>query len=207
MTRSTVREPVQSLVWRGRPESVQFEVDVPGDARFGTDIGTVTATLDSVPIGHVKFKLDVTESPRASLEARSEPVGEDAKRYTNAFVSYSSKDAGVLERVQMLRLVGIEYFQDLLDLDPGDRWERELYRGIDRCDLFLLFWSSDAKESPWVRREVQYALDHKRGDDFAAPEIRPVLLEGPPVPLPWPELAHLHFGDRFVYFLAGPDSS
>ena len=207
MTRSTVREPVQSLVWRGRPESVQFEVDVPNDASFGTDIGTMTATLDSVPIGHVKFKLGVTKSTPAHLDPSSKPVG-DAKRYANAFVSYSSKDRRkVLERVQMLRSVGIEYFQDLLVLDPGDRWERELYRGIDRCDLFLLFWSSDAKESPWVRKEVQYALDHRRGDEFATPEIRPVLLEGPPVPPPWPELAHLHFGDRFLYLLAGLERS
>lgn len=36
--------------------------------------------------------------------------------------------AKVLPRVQMLRTVGIRCFQDVLDLGPGDRWERELYR-------------------------------------------------------------------------------
>jgi hypothetical protein len=199
-----VKDRVGSLVWRGRPESVQFEVEVPQDPRLGAQIGTVTVSLDSVPIGHVKFKLALV--PKHSRpERRTEPVGNHAKRYTTAFVSYSSKDRqAVLERVQMLKPVGIDYFQDLLDLDPGDRWERKLYLSIAECDLFLLFWSSEAKASRWVRREVQYALERKGGDDFARPEIRPVIIEGPPITPPWPEVAHLHFGDRLVYFMAQP---
>jgi hypothetical protein len=206
MRRLTVTDAVQSLVWRGRPEAVQFEVEVPEDARPGTDIGTVTVSLDSVPIGHVKFKLAIV-SAEVHPTWQSEPVGDDAKRYTSAFVSYSAKDRRkVLERVQMLKPLGIHYFQDLLDLDPGDRWEQKLYLSIRECDLFLLFWSSEAKASHWVRKEVGYALDRKGGDDFAAPEIRPVIIEGPPIPDPWPELAHLHFGDRFVYLMAGVGS-
>ena len=34
----------------------------------------------------------------------------------------------------------------------------------------------------------------------AAPEILPVIIEGPPVVSP-PELAHLHFNDRLLYFM------
>ena len=168
-------------------------------------VGTVTVALDSVPIGHVKFKLTVVTRD-AKPGVHNEPVGDDAKRYTSAFVSYSAKDRQkVLERVQLLKALGIHYFQDLLDLDAGDRWERELYLRIDECDLFLLFWSSHAKASSWVRKEAQYAVDRKAGDDFAAPEIRPVIIEGPPIPPPWPELAHLHFGDSLVYLIAGLD--
>ena len=29
------------------------------------------------------------------------------------------------------------------------------------------------------------------------------MIEGPPIPPPWPELAHLHFGDPLVYIMAG----
>jgi hypothetical protein len=203
IARLTVRERVHSLTWRGRPVSAQFDVNVPQDAMPGAYIGTVTVSLDSVPIGHVKFKLAVVLA-QVGPGRGSGPVGDDAKRYKTAFVSYSSKDRqAVLERVQMLKPLGIEYFQDLLDLDPGDRWERELYRSIDDCDLFLLFWSSQAKASRWVRNEAQYALKQKGGDDFAQPEIRPVIIEGPPIPPPWPELAHLHFGDSLVYLMAG----
>ena len=204
IARLTVRERVHSLTWRGRPVSAQFEVEVPQEARLGTYIGTVTVSLESVPIGHVKFKLALVPKD-ARPERRTEPVGDDAKRYKTAFVSYSSKDRkAVLERVQMLKPLGIDYFQDLLDLDPGDRWERELYLSIAECDLFLLFWSSEAKASRWVRRELQYALERKGGDDFARPEILPVIIEGPPITPPWPEVAHLHFGDPLVYFMAQP---
>ena len=37
----------------------------------------------------------------------------------------------------------------------------------------------------------------KKGDDF----IRPVGIEGPPIPAPPEELQHLHFGDAILYFM------
>lgn len=101
----------------------------------------------------------------------------------------------------MLAGVNIEYFQDLLSLDPGARWEKELYRRIDDADLFLLFWSSAAKASEWVKREVLYALERKRGIEEKPPDILPVILEGPPVPEPPPELSDIHFNDRLIYFI------
>jgi hypothetical protein len=131
-------------------------------------------------------------------------MGDSADRYTQAFVSYASQDRPkVLPRVQMLGTVGIHFFQDVLDLDPGDRWEQKLYTHIDRCDLFLLFWSRAASQSEWVLREVRYALSRR-----SPPEIRPVIIEGPPIVPPPPELAHLHFNDRLIYFMtAEPDLS
>jgi hypothetical protein len=101
----------------------------------------------------------------------------------------------------MLRLARIRYFQDVLKLEPGDRWERELYRHIDRSDLFLLFWSTRAKESKWVLEEVRYAIKRKAGDDAAPPDVIPVIIEGPPIPSPPEDLAHLHFNDYLIYFM------
>jgi hypothetical protein len=124
------------------------------------------------------------------------PTGE-ARRYSRAFISYASKDrAEVLRRVQMLKSVGIDFFQDVLNLEPGDRWAQELYKHIDESDVLFLFWSTAAKESEWVAKEWQYALE-KKGDDF----IRPVGIEGPPIPAPPEPLRHLHFGDPILYFL------
>ena len=197
-----VDDPVAALVWRGRPEAVQFGVRVPADAREGTVIGTLEVSLDSAPVGHIKFKLEIS---RTAAQAVSEPQGETARRYTAAFVSYASADrAKVLARVQMLEIAGVRYFQDVLSLEPGDRWERRLELGIDECDVFLLFWSTNAKNSEWVRKEVAYALARAGGDELAPPEIRPVILEGPPVVKPWEELAHLHFNDRLTYFMRPP---
>jgi serine/threonine protein kinase len=191
-----VPEPVQELVWLGRPAAVQFEVIVPQDFPIGTSaIGRLVVSRHGISIGYLKFTLRIEAGAGGQTP---EMVGDDAERFTRAFVSYASQDrAAVLSRLQILRAVGIAYFQDV-DMDPGQRWETELYRQIDGCDLFLLFWSQAAKDSQWVRREVQYAL----GLGERVPEIRPVVIEGPPVPPPWEELAQLHFDDRLLALLA-----
>jgi hypothetical protein len=198
-----VDDPVQSMMWSGMTESVQFSVSVPERCRLG-GVGTVTISQDWIPIGHIKFTLTVAPSLPA-VEARppaNSAVGEAAKRYEIAFVSYASADrTKVLERVQILPMFGVRTFQDVLDLGPGERWEQSLYRHIDESDIVLLFWSKAAKRSKWVRKELRYALDRKHGDASAPPEIGPVIIEGPPVPRPWKELAYLHFNDRIIYFM------
>jgi hypothetical protein len=197
-----IDDPVAALIWHRRAEAVQFGVFIPPDVAAGEVIGTLAVSLDSAPLGHVKFKLTVDEEARSTP---SEPQGEEASRHKVAFISYASKDRDeVMRRVQMLSLVGIEYFQDVLSLEPGDRFSKRIQLGIDECDLFLLFWSRDAKASEWVRKEVRHALSRKAGDDLSPPEIRPVILEGPPIVEPWEELAHLHFNDRHLYFMRQP---
>ena len=201
-----VDDPVQSMVWTGATESVQFGVSVPQQYRPGNVVGTLTVSQDWIPIGHIKFTLTVTAGPKHPLQSAS-AVGNAARRYEMAFISYASEDrTTVLERVQVLPAVGVRTFQDVLNLEPGERWERSLYRHIDQSDIVLLFWSNAAKRSKWVRKEVRYALDRKRGDEFAPPEIGPVIIEGPPVPRPWKELAYLHFNDQRIYIIDRGDS-
>jgi len=200
-----VDDPVASLIWQRRAEAVQFGVRLPPETPAGAVIGTVEISLDSAPIGHVKFKLTV-DPLRRQRQLLGEPQGEQARRYRAAFISYASGDrAKVLARVQMLSIVGIRYLQDVLSLEPGDRWEKKLELGIEECDLFLLFWSTESKRSEWVRKEVRYALARRGRDELSPPEIRPVILEGPPIVEPWEELAHLHFNDRMLYFMRPPD--
>jgi hypothetical protein len=149
---------------------------------------------NTVPIGTIKFKVQVAAETHP---CESNPTGE-ANRYTKAFISYASKDLPeVLRRVQMLTAVGIEFFQDVLDLKAGSRWSNELYRRIDESDVLFLFWSSAVKASDWVEREWRYCLKTK-GDE----QIRPVIIEGPPIAPPPDELSHLHFRDRILYFLS-----
>lgn len=196
----SISDPVQTLTWNGHPESVQFIVDVPPDCKSGNVGGKVTISQNSAPIGHISFIIKVTDPTEAAKAKENTLTGIDAKRYSFVFISYASADRSeVLDRVQMLEAVGIKYFQDLLSLDPGDRWEKKLYENIDKCDLFLLFWSQHAKDSKWVIKEAEYALARKGGDDDAPPEVKPVIIEGPPIVLPPPSLEALHFNDRIIY--------
>src|SRR5262245_5858899 len=147
-------EQVQTIVWRGSPDAAQFAVEIPDDCPLDACVGSVIISAHSVPIGHIKFKLRVVQAGSEALTP--EAVGEEAKRYSLAFISYASADRSkVLARVQMLDLVGIRFFQDVLSLKPGDKWETEIYRNIVSCDFFLLFWSKAAADSDWFWIEVR----------------------------------------------------
>jgi hypothetical protein len=65
-----------------------------------------------------------------------------------------------------------------------DDWERRLHEAIDRCDLFLLFWTASAARSEWVERETRYALERQAASPREEPHIMPVFLEpeAPSVP-------------------------
>jgi hypothetical protein len=129
-------------------------------------------------------------------------------RYKQAFISYASQDRPeVLKRIQMLKMARINFFQDMLTLEPGDNWEQTIYKYIDESDVIFLFWSAAAKQSPWVEKEVRYALSRKGGHDEAAPEILPVIIEGPPVVPPPDDLKMLHFNDTFMYFIKADEAT
>lgn len=197
-----VDDPVQSMVWIQSPQAVQFGVTVPSDIDVRTVIGTVVVSRESVPIGQLKFKVSVQSSASADTAFAPPTVIQNMHRFRRAFISYSSVDrAEVLKRTQMLAEFGIDFFQDILTLEPGERWEATLYGEIDRCDAFLLFWSSAAKASEWVTKEWHYALRRQGGDQMAPPEILPVIIEGPPPVPPPAELDYLNFNDRLSYFI------
>jgi hypothetical protein len=222
----SVDETSQALIWDGEIDSVQFAVTIPETCKSGNLIGTLTVCYESVPIGHVKFKFKVTGAPQPQLAAQPQavqpqqqvleatcisaplPSEQNFVRYKQAFISYASQDRPeVLKRVQMLKMADIKFFHDLLTLEPGDQWEETIYQYIDQSDVIFLFWSSAAKQSAWVEKEVRYALSRKGGKDEAAPEILPVIIEGPPVVPPPDDLKMLHFNDTFMYFIKAEEAT
>jgi spore maturation protein CgeB len=79
----------------------------------------VRVSIDGKLIGRIVFRLS---SDNAASQPTSKPLGDHAKRYEYAFISYASKDREeVLKRVQILEALKTEFFQDILSLDPGDR--------------------------------------------------------------------------------------
>ncbi|HEU4835662.1 MAG TPA: leucine-rich repeat domain-containing protein [Pyrinomonadaceae bacterium] len=199
-----VAEPDAVLVWRGSITAAQFEVEVPYDVAAAQVIGRVRIAVDGVPTGTLRFKLGVAAAGTTPGAADAREIR--ARRYRRAFVSYSSKDrAEVLRRVQAFKIAGLSVFQDVLDLDPGERWEKALYREIDNCDVFLLFWSTTAAASEWVLKEIDYALARKQGDDERPPDIQPVPIEGPPIVKPPDSLKGLHFNDSLLAQIKAAD--
>jgi hypothetical protein len=162
----------------------------------------VRISVNGIPAGSVRFKVDIIPLTQQGMIV---PANEIVQRFCKPFLSYASEDrVSVLKAAQLLSAFKMEYFQDILTLSPGERWERKLYSEIDRCDLFLLFWSQHASKSEWVIKEAEYALlcRKRAGEETQSPEIVPILLEGPPPPTPPLSLSEIHFNDplRYVIF-------
>jgi hypothetical protein len=200
-----LEEPIQSVIWRGRPCAAQFAVQAGADAKLGQRVLTARMLVDGVPLGRLAFTLTVAPA-EAAAAAHAALTGDFARRYARAFLSYSSLDRPeVLKTAQTLSATGIGYFQDILSIEPGSEWRTRLFAEIDRCDLFLLFWSSHAAGSDWVRQEAEYALARRHGSAEASPDIRPIILEGPPIPPPPASLAELHFNDMLRYVVVASE--
>jgi hypothetical protein len=205
-----VPDATRQLTWLGRTASVQFPVTLPTDWSTDALLGTVLVSTDGIPVGRIDFKLTVVHGHARTPSGEVTSVGHAATRFRKAFVAYAPPDRPeVLRRVQMLRppLSDIEVFQETLSLKPGEAVEPVRQRQLEECDLFLLFWSSNARRSEAVARDIQDARRRQGPNGEPPPTILPVIIEGPPPPPPPPELAHLHFDDYMLYLLGGEQAT
>lgn len=116
-----------------------------------------------------------------------------ASRYQKVFVSYSHKDHTIIRAFQAEnKSLGNEVYIDREKLRSGQYWSDALLRMIDNVDVFQLFWSSRAAQSPYVEQEWRHALQRQESFDHGEGFIRPVYWEEPQVPPPT-ELQRLHF--------------
>lgn len=74
------------------------------------------------------------------------------------FVSYSTKD---LDHVEALRAqlanTPLKLFVAEHSVIPGEDLSSKIKASISGCDLFVLVWSKNAKESGWVSQEIGQA--------------------------------------------------
>jgi TIR domain len=192
-----VDDPVQSVVWQGDPAFCQFLVAIPEGTNGRSFFPVVRVSVDGSLIGCIKFRIS---SDQKATELEPAILGDYARRYKKAFVSYATIDRKeVLKRVQILQILKTKVFLDMLSLEPGERWERKLYEEIKHCDLFLLFWSQAAKDSHYVLEEAKYAYDRQQESPDREPDIVPVILQQKVLPPPF--LAELNFNDQFSYLI------
>jgi hypothetical protein len=188
-----IQSPDQEFKWLGYVAHIAFAARLP--TRFGARQykPLIRVFVNGAPAGIIELKLQAILN---SDGATSSPVAEKALRFNKVFLSYASADRPkVLDMVKMLRAQKIDYFQDLLSLEPGQRWKEEIYTQIATCDAFYLFWSSNAKRSEWVIREATLALQNQRNSPDGIPHFLPIIIEGPPIVEPPPELSEFHFND------------
>lgn len=192
-----VAEPRDSLLWTGEIANASFPVAVTGEVPPGKKAGRVVLRVDGIQIGRLHFTVSVLNG----ISTASPSIGHSvAQKPASAFASYASEDRDeVLARVQGIGKVAphLSMFLDVHSLRSGANWEKELFQTIPTHDIFYLFWSDHAKDSPWVEREWRCALETK-GLDF----IDPVPLVSPDRVPPPAELASRHFNDWVLAYMS-----
>ncbi len=185
-----VDEPAREFVWDGEFALVEFDVTVAESAPDGTTVLKFNVAVDGVRLARLRVDLQVS-----SAKQSSDPQFIEARPAETAFASYASEDRPrVLDRVSAVKIsAGLDVFLDCVSLRVGEEWKPALLREIDGRDLFLLFWSKNARTSDWVEWEWRTALESKGREAF---QFHP--LDTPDDAPPPQELKGLHFGDPLV---------
>ena len=79
------------------------------------------------------------------------------------FISHSHADSALAAGVSKgLRGYGLEVRDPDADVFPGDNWAEQVARALKECQAMVVLLTPAAVESPYVRREMEYALGAKR---------------------------------------------
>jgi hypothetical protein len=74
------------------------------------------------------------------------------------FISYSTTDISIAENVcNMLTSPDVEVFIASYSVQPGESLAVKILEAIRNCDIFVLLWSNNSKESNWVSQEIGVA--------------------------------------------------
>jgi hypothetical protein len=189
----------ESFLWNGEMGVVEFDVDVPDDAKPRRTVLVIEAFVHDAPdaaqgveVARLRMEVEVTAGAADPAPAEARAV---AAR--TAFASYASEDrVDVLERVSSIRRsTGMDIFVDRTTLKMDEEWEPALGEHIRSRERFLLFWSEFAEQSKWVRKEMDLAIETHGLDAVELHLLRHVPAEKIPEPL-----RHRNFDD--VYLLA-----
>lgn len=184
-----ISSPEEEFTWQGSKEIIDFRVQAPSDTQIKRTLLYFNVLIGGISVAN--FVLDLGINSRAS---QGEPMEVLKPPASTGFASYASKDRQrVLDRTSEICRSGFDLWMDCLDLRPGETWKAKLEKQIKNRDLFLLFWSANAKKSKWVRWEWKTALKERGISSIDPHPLDPVSEAKPPR-----ELNKLHFGDPYM---------
>lgn len=98
------------------------------------------------------------------------PKSKTAFSKRRVFLSHSSKDrAFVVRLVRILKQNQISFWYSETDIQGAKQWHDEIGHALATCDWFLIVLTPDAIRSPWVKRELLFALEQKRYNEKIIP--------------------------------------
>ena len=179
--------PERSFLWTESVHREEFHLMASPALDGEVARGVVAVYLGRLMVAEIAVAIRID-----SAAAEGEPMADGARPYRRIFASYSHHDTAIVEEVEgYAESLGDEYLRDATQLRSGEQWGQRLAEMIASADIFQLFWSWNALQSPFVRAEWEHALALRRGHF-----IRPVYWEEPfpsTNDLPPPSLRALHF--------------
>ena len=102
------------------------------------------------------------------------------------FLSYAIKDKLWAKKIaSALKKEGMDVWDAESELLPGDNFASRISEALEDSDAMVALISPESMQSPWVRREIEYAL----GSESYNKRLIPVLLESeenfPEGSIPW----------------------
>ncbi len=190
------------IVWV--PEVDRDREYIPAEPGTRSELALPLRAQSEAPVlGVVNVELDrvdaLTESDIEWLRFFCLPLGQmisnmgiasPARPYRKIYACYTHKDHVIVEQfMRYVKAFGDRYLRDVSDLRAGEAWDGASMKLIEEADVFQLFWSTNAAASPFVRRELEYALSLNRANF-----VRPVYWEDPLPEFGMPEdLRRIHF--------------
>jgi hypothetical protein len=89
------------------------------------------------------------------------------------FISHATADRVFVkdELMSLLSSLGFDTWLAEDDINTAEEWERTILTGLQSSEWFMLVMSSRSTESPWVKHEVEWAIDNRKG------RIIPILID------------------------------
>ncbi|MDE0679214.1 MAG: toll/interleukin-1 receptor domain-containing protein [Gammaproteobacteria bacterium] len=88
------------------------------------------------------------------------------------FLSHSHTDAPLAARIsEALEESGLQVWDSDRNLLPGDNWAGETARALEESDAMVVLLTPAAVSSPYVKREIEYALGSKNYSNRLIPVV------------------------------------
>ena len=102
------------------------------------------------------------------------------------FLSHSHTDAWLAARIaQALKESGLEVRDPLRDILPGDNWASEVAHALEESDAMVVLLTPEAARSPYVKRDMEYALGAKNYSNRLIPVVVGDREQLPAGEIPW----------------------
>ena len=102
------------------------------------------------------------------------------------FLSYAHADAAFAERFRKaLAESGLEVSDPDRDHLPGENWAGEVARALEESEAMVVLLTPAATSSPYVKRNIEYALGAKNYSNRLIPVVVGNLERFPSAEIPW----------------------